>query len=283
MNTFTYLVIFSLIGGLFSLIGGVLLILNKTSAERLKKLAPPFAAGALLSTAFLDLLTEGIHESDADTVLMGALIGVVGFYVLERLLHWFHHSPDYESHSHDDHRTKLIIIGDTVHNALDGVAIAASFLVSVPSGIVTSFVVALHEIPHEMSDFGLLLSRGMHRRKVVMVNILSALATTVVAIAVYLLGSAAGINIGLLSGLSAGFLLYIALSDIVPSLREKGQATKYNPIMLLAGAVLVAVVISLSHSLIDESDHGHEKNEEVHSHELIHEDEHSEHDKELMQ
>lgn len=248
-----HVILFSLIGGILSLAGGVVLL--KTNAKYLKIFtiySVPFAAGALLGAVFLDLLKEGLEMSDIDTVLVSVLGGIVGFFALERVTHWFHHHHEEDNVSRKS--PLLIIIGDTLHNALDGVAIAASFLISVPTGIVTTIAVAAHEIPQEIGDFGVLLSKGLSKKRVLLANILSALATTVSAVLVFTLGDADKLPLGVLFGVSAGFLLYIALSDLIPTIHEKpskkGKLDK-QLLFLLAGIATVWVAVYISHGFID--------------------------------
>lgn len=254
MATLSQVIFFSLIGGVFSLIGGFLLLSRKSSAELLAKYATPFAAGALLTAVFLDLLHEGIEAAEAETVLTAALIGIIVFFFAERFLHWFHHH-----HPHQDKRrdpsANLIIIGDTLHNALDGVAIAAAFLIGVPTGIVTTLAVAAHEVPQEIGDFGLLLNKGFKKAAVIKINIMSALFTTFAAVLTFSLGSEEKLPVGVLLGITAGFLLYIAMSDIIPSIHENSTNKRLfdaQPLFLVLGAVVVAVAIRLTHSLIDQ-------------------------------
>ncbi len=261
------------------MLGGILLLSSKKSANRLATYATPFAAGALLSAVFLDLLADGLESSDGETVLMAALVGVLLFFLAERFLRWFHHHHQHEeqyeqsltSASSSDKKSlrkdktaaaerrstiSLIIIGDTVHNALDGVAIAAAFLVSVPTGIVTTIAVAAHEIPQEIGDFGLLLSKGMSRMKVLLVNLAGAMATVVFALLTFTLGSEDKLPIGALIGVSAGFLLYIAMSDIIPEIHERAPKAKlldWQPVLLIFGAAVVGVVIELAHHYLDGS------------------------------
>lgn len=252
MANYYHIIFFSLAGGVFSLIGGVILLSRKKGAEALAKYATPFAAGALLAAVFLDLLKEGIHESEADTVLLSALIGIVFFFYAERALHWFHHHHQHKDSS--DPTTSLVIAGDTIHNALDGIAIAAAFLISVPTGIVTTFAVAAHEIPQEIGDMGLLLHKGLSRRKVLLVNVMSAVATTVAALVTFWLGSEENLPIGVLLGLSAGFLLYIAMSDVIPEIHENSSAKKlfdWQPLLLVLGAIVVGLAINISHGYIE--------------------------------
>ncbi|MCA9309162.1 ZIP family metal transporter [Candidatus Saccharibacteria bacterium] len=268
MANYGHILVFSLLGGVVSLIGGVILLSRRSWAEKLATYATPFAAGALLSAVFLDLLNEGVSIAEPRTVLLSALIGIIGFFFAERFLHWFHHHHQHDSDT--DPRASLIVIGDTMHNALDGVAIAASFLVSVPTGIITTIAVAAHEIPQEIGDFGLLLNKGYSRRKVIIVNIVSALATTVMALFTFWLGSDTELPTGMLLGLSAGFLLYIAASDIIPSIHEdvKHKLIDIRPLLLVLGAVLVAITINLAHDYIDvEHDHGKAESS-------LHEDDH---------
>jgi zinc and cadmium transporter len=275
MNDFLIMVVFSLIGGVISLIGGILLLRNKSTAKKVADYATPFAGGALLSAVFLDLLKEGIEFGDTDTVLLATLIGVVCFFLAEGFLRWFHH---HHEHAKDtDPKTALIVLGDTLHNALDGVAIASAFLISVPTGIVTTIAVAAHEIPQEIGDFGLLLSKGMSRKKVLLVNFVSALATTFAAVVTYILGDADIIPVGFLLGISAGFLLYIATSDIIPTIhadRQKRKVFDIKAMLFLLGVLVVGLVTTVAHSYVD---HNHDK---VHSEQSINstEDNHADED-----
>lgn len=250
MANYFHVIFFSLIGGIFSLIGGILLLRKKRFAEGLAAYATPFAAGALLAAVFLDLLKDGLEEADPNTVLSSALLGIVVFFFAERFLHWFHH---HHQHGKSDPSVGLIVVGDTLHNALDGIAIAAAFLISIPTGIVTTIAVAAHEIPQEIGDFGLLLSKGMSRKEVLTVNVFSALATTVMAVITFALGSSQSLPTGVLLGLSAGFLLYIATSDIIPTIHEENRDKKlfgWQPLLLVLGVLTVSISIELAHYFV---------------------------------
>lgn len=211
--------------------------------------ATPFAAGALLSAVFLDLLIEGMEVAEPRTVLLSTLIGILFFFFAERFLRWFHHHHEHKGNESRDPSTNLIIFGDTLHNALDGVAIAAAFLVSVPVGIVTTIAVAAHEIPQEIGDFGLLLSKGMRRRSVLLANVFSALATTVAAVITFSLGGDDRLPLGVLLGLISGLLLYIAMSDIIPTIHQsisKQKTFNWQPFMLLIGVIVVWIAVTLA-------------------------------------
>lgn len=249
MSTYLHVLFFSLIGGVFSLIGGLIILSSKRLASRFADYATPFAAGALLSAVFLDLIIEGLEVSSSSTIMQWILIGILLFFLAERFLRWFHHHHEHEDKKLDP-SISLIIFGDTLHNALDGVAIAAAFLVNVPTGIVTTIAVAAHEIPQEIGDFGLLLSKGMRRRSVLLVNILSALSTTVMALLTFSVGSEEKLPLGILLGLVSGFLLYIGMSDLIPSIHASEKTTNRfintQAITLIAGVVIVWIAIHLA-------------------------------------
>ncbi|MFT4532226.1 MAG: zinc and cadmium transporter [Candidatus Saccharimonadales bacterium] len=270
MSSLIQVIFFSLIGGVFSLIGGFLLLSNKKRARHLAEYATPFAAGALLAAAFVDLLREAAHAGDIDKALMSALVGILVFFLLERFLRWFHHHHDHEDESHDP-TASLIIVGDTLHNFIDGIAIAAGFLVSPSTGIVVTLAVAAHEIPQEIGDFGLLLKKGLSRSKVIWANIISALATTVAAIIFFQLGQSSDIPLDIVLGLVAGFFIYIAVSDIIPSIHasEKKNIVGWHSALLIIGAILVSVVTISLHGYIDQgndNDHEHGASSETEEH-----------------
>jgi zinc and cadmium transporter len=263
-------IFFSLIGGLFSFLGAVFLLRSRKTAYNLARYATPFAAGVLLATAFINLIPEAIDGmGDVNVPMTAVLLGILGFFMLERYLRWFHH--------HHEHNTKekasnsLVIIGDTLHNALDGVAIGAAFLISPSTGIITAMAVALHEIPQEIGDFGIMLRNGMKRKNVLIVNVLSALSTTIAAVFVYYVGDSDSAFIPYLLAVTAGFFIYIATSDIIPEIHEtiNGRQRDIRPWLLLLGAVLVMIISPIAHEYIDV---GHD--EEHNSSQVTHEEEH---------
>lgn len=238
-------------GSLVSLIGGLYLIYGKRGTEKLQKAAVPFAAGALLAAAFLDLLPEAGEMDEPKTIGLWLLGGFIGFFILERSLSWFHHHHD-DNHRNVRRQTaSLIVIGDTVHNFIDGLAIGAAFVVSPVTGIITTIAIAAHEIPQEIGDFGLLLEKGMAKRKVLLVNIVSAFATVLGAAIVYWLGDVLAINQAALLALTAGFFIYIAASDIIPTIHAEPRRKTANlqTLVLLFGIIFVGVTSSLAHDL----------------------------------
>lgn len=263
MNDWFLLIAFALVGSIISLAGGLLMVFNTRGGQVLQKIAVPFAAGALLAASFFDLIPEALHEG-GEAIVPWILGGFLLFFILERFLRWFHHHHEHDADEHQANRS-LIIIGDSLHNFIDGLAIGATFLVSPITGITTTIAVALHEIPQEMGDFGLLLSKGMRRRNVVLANILSALATVVGAILVYGTGAAVPLPTPVILAVTAGFFIYIAASDIIPTIHQKANLRLANreTIILLVGVVLVAFVTTNLHATMDHPEPVHE---ETHSH-----------------
>ncbi len=244
---------FSLIGGVFSLSGGLFLLSNKKAAGVLTSIATPFAAGALLAAAFVELIPESMHDTAPKTASFWVLGGLVAFFILEYFFHYFHHHDD---HSSEATPVPLLVIGDTLHNLLDGFAIGAAFLVDTPTGIVTALAIAAHEIPQEIGDFGIMLRFGYSKRKVIQFNMLSALAATVGALTIYALGHEFELPTGLLLALIAGMFIYIAASDLMPLIHKDAQKQSYLPLVLfLAGIVVVSGTTTLAHQYIEDRDH----------------------------
>lgn len=258
MAGYPEVIFFSLIGGVFSLIGGVLLLSHKKTALGLARFSTPFAAGALLGAAFFDLLPESIEALAEGAATRWALGGVVLFFLLEHFLHWFHHHHEHEAK--DASPAPLVIIGDSIHNLLDGVAIGAAFLISTPTGIVAAIAVAAHEIPQEIGDFGLLLKYGYTKKRVLLINAASALMSTLGAVVTFWVGTEASLPVGELLAITAGMFIYIAASDLIPTIHEKSKAKVGHlaVALLLLGIVVVGVAAEIAHEYIDP---GHEHSE----------------------
>lgn len=246
MPTLLWILIFNFIGSFVSLTGGMLLIFKKEFTQKITHLLSSFAAGSLLATALFDLIPEAFeetekHNMDISFSLWWILIGILFFFLLERVLHWYHHHGYAEHEIAGKPVISLIVIGDTIHNFIDGVAIAATFVSSIPLGIVTAFAVGAHEIPQEIGDFGVMLKKGLSRAQTIKVNIFSALASFLGAILAFYFGNKfENLSVIFLS-ITAGFFLYIALSDLIPEIHhenKKGLAL-YETIALLLGIIFV--------------------------------------------
>lgn len=286
MSNLSQVIFFSLVGGVFSLIGGILLLAKNSWVKTFARYATPFAAGALLAAAFMDLLPEAIGEaSDVRTIMIFTLGGILFFFLLESAIHWFHNNSKKEKKMHPV--IPMLILGDTIHNFIDGIAIAAGFLISPASGITVTFAVAAHEIPHEIGDFGLMIDKGMSRRKVIIANVLSALATTLAAVIFYIIGNTSNISLSPLLGIVAGFFIYVAAANIIPTMHhEKIKKEVIRKIVcLIAGVVIVSSFIIIFHGMIDEHgghDHDHNHNNSLceDEHEHKEDENHEDHDHE---
>lgn len=258
MNEWLLVIAASLFGSLFSLVGGVLLLTKRLSISKVQLFAVPFAAGALLAAALLDLLPEALEGDIAVmNVMVYLLAGFVVFFVLERFLGWFHHHHQHGEETIALGRRKrsmrsLVVIGDTIHNAIDGMVIGAAFLADPTVGVITTIAIAAHEIPQEIGDFGLLLSFGMSRRLVLLVNIFSALATVVGAALVFGLGSELHSIQPILLAVASGMFIYIAASDLIPTIHEEPSTrlANYQTAVLLFGVVFVGLTTTLLHQYV---------------------------------
>lgn len=249
----------SLFGSLFSLIGGILLLTKKISVEKVQRVAIPFAAGAMLAVALLDLLPEAVEKSTSLHWTMAIVVcGFVLFFTLERFLGWFHHHHD---HHQDEHKAaqankksvrSLIVIGDTIHNAIDGMVIGGAFLADPVLGMVTTLAIAAHEIPQEIGDFGVLLGLGMRRRNVLLVNVASALITVVVAVLVFGYGRQFLVVEPFMLALTTGMFLYIAASDLIPTIHSEPsiRVANYQTMILLGGILFVGVTTTVIHGFL---------------------------------
>lgn len=247
MDTLSYILFFTLIGSVISLIGGILLLIREKFAIKISHYLSAFAAGALLATAFFDLLPESFEHMEElgieVNIPLWALVGILSFFLLERFIH--HH------HSHGQAQEKkavipLVILGDVMHNFTDGVAIAATFLISIPLGVVTSLAVAAHEIPQEIGDFGLMLQRGMARKKVLLTNFYSSLSALAGAVLTYIYKDQIEQLLPLVLAVTAGFFIYIALANLIPEIhnRDNQRVAFWESVMLFVGVLVVYFAIT---------------------------------------
>ncbi|MDO8633632.1 MAG: ZIP family metal transporter [Candidatus Wildermuthbacteria bacterium] len=253
MPILAYILAFTFLGSIAALIGGLVLLSRKEFALKISHFLAAFAAGTLLGAAFFDLLPEAedMAKDARVDIFFWTLMGIVLFFSLERFIHWFHHHDTHHEHEKETKSTlPLIIIGDTVHNFVDGIVIAATFLISIPLGIITTLAVASHEIPQEIGDFGLMLHKGLPRTKIIAVNVLSASAAFLGAILTFVFGNILEGYIPLFLALTAGFFIYIATSDLIPEIHYE----KDRKFALIKSALLVlgVFVIWLSVTFLEQ-------------------------------
>ena len=207
-----------------------------------------FAIGALLGAAFLEIIPHAFEVGEAHEVGIALLGGIFGFFVLEKLLLWRHcHTEHCEVHElqHDGRRAgALIVVGDTLHNFVDGVLIAAAFLADVQVGIVAALAIIAHEIPQEIGDFLILLHSGYSRARARAMNLLSSAATVVGGvIGYYTLQFVAGLEATLL-GIVAASMIYVAVADLIPGLHRRPELrdTASQALLIALGIGAIAMV-----------------------------------------
>ncbi|MDO8628706.1 MAG: ZIP family metal transporter [Nanoarchaeota archaeon] len=234
-----------------SFVGVVSLVLSKSLLHRLLLYMVGFSAGALLGDAFLHLLPESVESLPIVTVSLVALLGIVVSFAVEKFVQWRHvHHADVQEIKEHGHKVfaSMNLIGDAVHNFIDGMIIAGSYLVSFPLGLSTTFAVALHEIPQEVGDFAVLLHGGLKLKKALWFNFLSGM-TAILGAAVALLLRSAVENISVyLSSFAIGGFIYIAATDLIPELHKErysvGSSSK-QLIALMLGMVVMAALLWL--------------------------------------
>lgn len=247
LNVWTYALISVFIVSLISLIGVFTLSIKK---ERLSKgliYLVSIAAGTLFGGAFLHLLPEVIKENGFNLNISFLILGgIVLFFILEKIIHWHHHhSPISSERVHPF--SIMILIGDALHNFLDGLIIGATYLINIPAGIATTIAVALHEIPQEISDFGVLLHGGFSVPKALIFNFVSALFAVLGAIIALSLSGYVD-NIGfIISSVAIGAFIYIAGSDLIPELHKhpKLGASILQLIAFILGILIMAALMFL--------------------------------------
>src|SRR3990167_7474234 len=216
MNS-TVLTILATIGiSLISLIGGILLVRTRDAHSAFIPLLVSFAAGVMLGATFFDILPEAFGEGTIQLVLSSCLGGIVFSFIIEHFVLWFHH------HHEDVHNLKppvyLVLIGDALHNFIDGIAVSASFMINPVVGISTAIAIAAHEIPQELADFSVLLHAGMNRTRALMMNFFSALTAVAGAIVGLYFLSQFEMLLPFVLGFTAGMFIYIACADLIPEL-----------------------------------------------------------------
>jgi zinc and cadmium transporter len=248
---------------LVSLIGITTLSLKQEFLKRILFLLISLAAGALLGDAFIHLIPEAFAEADTTLVALLILAGVLTFFVLEKFLHWHHSHGDDEfspEHAKIHPVGNLVIVSDGIHNLVDGLAIGAAFMVSPEIGVATTIAIALHEIPQEIGDFGLLIHAGFSRMQALAMNFISALTAFVGLGAAFLLGEAHEELIPLIAAFAAGNFIYIALADLVPELQK---TTDKKRSVLQVGMIVLGIVAMLGLTLVEAPHHEEAHAEEV--------------------
>lgn len=275
MNLLFLIIIFTALGGILSVLAAsVFLLLSDNMQARVLPHGVSFATGALLAVAFWGLIPHAFEEVGPTQVqsLSGSImLGLLLFFILEKLLIWRHchsasceahvdieeHSHHGHSHAHGSHKSAgtVIIIGDGIHNFVDGVLIAAAFLTDVKLGMVTSLAVAAHEIPQEVGDFAILLHSGYAKKKALLYNVLASLTTVIGGVLAYYSLEGLHDSLPYFLAMASSSFIYIAVADLIPTLHKKTDVkTSLQQIaLILAGVVLIVSLHGVAHDIQLES------------------------------
>lgn len=235
-----------LFGSVFALIGGLIFLSVPRWSEALAMYSVPFAGGVLLTVALLGVLPESVEILDHSAFLI-TLITFLIIFLFENVFFSLHHHED-EGHHHLARRSAwFVMLGDTIHNFIDGVAIAAAFITAPGLGLITAISTFLHEVPHEIGDFGILLKAKWSKRNIIFTNLFSAFASLVGALAVYLVKPSENI-LGLLLAISAGIFLYLGASDFLPHAGQHLSKGKMIFALLSGVGLMLLSILSIPHA-----------------------------------
>lgn len=210
-----------IIVSLISLIGIITLFTTDKKLCELVSFLVGLATGALFGGAFLHMIPEAFKEISNETVAsIFILLGIAMFFILEKFLHWHHEHHHHDKEDHIKPFGYLNLISDGIHNLIDGIIIAAAYMINIEVGIATTVAVLLHEIPQEIGDFGLLVHAGFSRSKALLLNLLSASLSLVGVIIVFIVGTSITSITAYILAIAAGGFIYIAGSDLVPELHK---------------------------------------------------------------
>ncbi len=249
IQTWTYTIVSVVIVSLLGLIGILSLAVNDRLFRKAILYLVSFSTGGLFGDAFIHIMPE-ISKKYGFGVQAALLVlaGIIMFFVLEKFINWRHcHVQTSENHPHPVAYTNLI--GDAMHNFIDGTIIAGSFMADTKLGVATTLAVILHEIPHEIGNFSILVHAGFSKLKAVFYNFFSALMAVVGAVAVLLIGAYLGDLPSILLPLTAGGFIYIAGSDLIPELHkdicEPVSTSAIQLFSMLAGIGLMLLLLLL--------------------------------------
>lgn len=221
-----------------SLVGVFFISLKRSLLNKILTILVAFASGALLGGAFLHLIPEAFEACECQLVYIYVLVGIILFFLIEKILYWRHcHDDECDIHAF----TYMNLIGDAVHNFIDGLIISAAFIGGIPLGITTSLAILFHEIPQEIGDFAVLVHGGFSRKKALLFNFLSALVALFGVLVGHFLSGQIDNFTPYLLAFSAGGFIYIAASDLIPELHKtkhiKSSALQF--IFMIVGMTLM--------------------------------------------
>ena len=241
MNAFNSILVSTFLVSLISLVGVFTLSMDEEKLKRITIHLVSLSAGGLLGAVFIHLLPEAVEQYSSSPIFFYVLVGFVLFFVMEKFLHW-HHCRENRCKVHSF--AYMNLIGDAIHNFTDGLIMAAGFLTSPALGVITVVAIALHEIPQEIGDFGVLIYAGLTRKKALFYNFVVALTAMLGGLVGYFLSSAFSFIVPFLVPFAAGGFLYISASDLVPEIREEHSVKKtaLNFVFFFVGILVMFLV-----------------------------------------
>lgn len=235
----------ALLGSVLGLIGGIVMLSVKSLTKFLTNYSIAFAAGVLLTVSLLGIIPEASEVIGEEAFLI-VFLGFLGAYLFESAFFALHHHEGHQHEAKIKASVGLIIFGDTIHNFIDGIAIAAAYLINPGLGVITAISTFLHEVPHEIGDFGILLKAGWKKGKIIAVNLLSALATILGALAVYFWAPSEALEGKFLAG-AAGLFLYLGASDFLPEADTNSKRLPAVMVMLFGALVMYLALSAIPH------------------------------------
>ena len=228
------------VGGMLT--AAILLLVKPAVRTRVVPWLVSYAVGTLLGAALLGLAPQALETLPPVRVFGAILGGILTFFVLEKLVLWRHTHDNHECHVHKSTVT-LIILGDTIHTFVDGMVIAAAALVSLPLGVTTALAIAAHEIPQEAGDFAILLAAGHSKSRAFVLNLASAAGGLLGAAAMLLFGAQAPTALPYIISFAAGNFLYVAMSDLIPTLHHSGLDKNATRQLVLIGLGIATMAL----------------------------------------
>lgn len=225
-----YIIFATFIVSLISFVGVVSLAVNDKILNKILLVLIGLSAGALMGGALLHLLPEAVEKNSDLSVYMLVLVGFILFFLIEKVLHWRHcHKGQCDVHTFH----YMNLVGDSIHNFIDGLIMAASYVVSLPLGITTTIAIATHEIPQEIGDFAVLVYGGFSKKKAILLNFVVALTAVIGGIVGFFVSSLVENMVIYILPFAAGGFIYIAATDLVPEIRKELDMKKYMATLLV--------------------------------------------------
>jgi len=246
-DVWLYSILSVIIVSLISLIGIITLYIKIKNLNDFLLFLISFSAGALIGDAILHILPELVNENGFTlSISIYLIVGLMIFFILEKFIHWRHcHIPTSKKHPHPF--AYMNLVGDALHNFIDGLVIGGTYLVSIPLGIVTTIAIIFHEIPQELGDFGVLVHGGFTPKKALFMNFLTALTSVIGVVIALIVGQISSSFLTIILGITAGGFIYIATADLIPELKKENNILKsliqILGIFLGIGVMLILLLI----------------------------------------